>query len=534
MHLRIANLKLYQKIAVLSIFMVGLVLTVTGFFVFNSIAEDVEWDTANKALMIARMVAKTPVIQEAIISDNPSSILQPFAENWRQTSGAASVVIFNMQDVRLAHPVPGQIGTAAKDPFHVHALNGEEYIYSDADILPSSLRAQVPIYAIDGVRQVGFVSVGFYLTDIDALVLIAARKLIFAFGIGVLCCLVGAIGLANHVKRVTFGWEPNEIATILKERDATLEVIREGVVAVDTKKCIKLLNSEAAKILNVTSEDMLGVSIDGILPENKLTSVMQSREALYDEEQRLQNKIILSNSIPILVDDKVVGAVISFRDRTEINALAEEITGVHRLVDALRAQAHEFKNKMHTVGGLIQLKCYQEALHFAVGNKMGLQVQLNMLGENIKDSVISGLLLGKESQIRELKIDFSIDPQSQLDELPVHVTSGDIVLILGNLLQNSMEVLTDCELKSIWVSIFQEAEVLRIKVRNSGPWIDDGLVVNMYQPGITTKKSGNGLGLSLIKEKLGLIRGSIESKNLPFGGVEFEVCIPYNWSNADE
>jgi len=249
---------------------------------------------------------------------------------------------------------------------------------------------------------------------------------------------------------------------------------------------------------------------------------------VYDEEQRLLDKIIFSNSIPIVVENKILGAVISFRDRTEMNQLAEEITGIHRLVETLRAQAHEFKNKMHTVGGLIQLQCYQEALYFAVGSKSGIQVQMSLLNENIKDSVISGLLLGKESQIKELKIDFVIDPKSHIEELPRHVTSGDIVLILGNLLQNSMEVLSDCEEKSIWVSIMQEAEIIRLKVRNSGSWIDEEFIAKMYQSGITTKKNNNGLGLALIKEKIQLLQGSIESKNLATGGVEFEVCIPYN------
>jgi len=525
--LRVSNMKLYHKIAVLSISMMALTLTVSGLLIFKSIAGDIKKDTANNALIIARMVAKIPAIQDAILSDNPSKILQPMVEELRQASGAALIAIFNMQEVRLAHPIPSTIGTLGVDPMHTYVLNGKEFVYSSGEALAPTLRANVPIYDKNNGKQVGFVTVGFYKADINALILIATREFIVSFMVGAFCCFLGAIVLANHVKQVTFGWEPHEIATILKERDATLEVIREGVVTVDTNKCIKLLNNEATRMLGVTTEEMIGKSIDEFLPENKLANVMQSRQAVYDEEQRLLDKIIFSNSIPIVVENKILGAVISFRDRTEINQLAEEITGIHRLVDTLRAQAHEFKNKMHTVGGLIQLQCYQEALHFAVGSKSGIQVQMSLLNENIKDSVISGLLLGKESQIKELKIDFVIDPKSHIEELPIHVTSGDIVLILGNLLQNSMEVLSDCKEKSIWVSIIQEAEILRLKVRNSGPWIDEEFIAKMYQSGITTKKNNNGLGLALIKEKIELLQGSIESKNLATGGVEFEVCIPY-------
>ncbi|MDU2065431.1 MAG: sensor histidine kinase [Sporomusaceae bacterium] len=533
MFTNLSTLKLYHKIAFFSISLMTLTLLVVSCLIFKAITEDVKKTTANQCLTIARIVAKLPAVQNGILAENPPLLLQPMIEEMRQTSGASLIVVYNMDEIRLAHPVSSALGTSGKDPMHTSVLQGQEFIYSAGKLLAPSLRANVPIITSDG-KQIGFVTVGFYLEAVNNLIWTTAKEFVFSFTIGVLCCLLGSLMLARHIKSATFNLEPSEIATILKERDATLKAIREGIVAVDTDKNIKYLNQEAIKLLGLTPEQINNQSIDALLPDNNLLSVIVSGQAIYDEEQRLQDKIILSCSIPIIVDDKTVGAVLSFRDRTEVNQLAEELTGIHRLVDTLRAQAHEFKNKMHTIGGLIQLKCYQEALHYAVGNKVGMQVQMGMLHKNIKDSIIAGLLLGKESQIKELKIDFMIDPNSIVTELPVNVTSGDIVLILGNLLQNSIEAVTDCEPRSIWASIIQEASVLRIKTKNSGPWVSNDLMQEIFLPNITTKKEHAGLGLALIKQKVDLFRGSVVVRNIPSGGVEFDISIPYNWEDKYE
>lgn len=529
---KFAKMKLQSKIALLSVALTSFVLIIFALMAFVNMVGYMEKSTANKALSIARAVARSSAVQEAMVSENPSAVLQPIAESWRHATKAAFIVIHDMQEVRLTHPVASKIGTRGIDAHHEPALQGAEYVYQASDILAPSLRATVPIYGAGGV-QTGFVSVGFYLDDIRALTRTTAGEFTVSFILAMFCSAIGAFFLARHVKNATFGLEPEEIAVLLKERVATLEVIREGVIAVDADNRVKLLNKEAEKILGVTVEQLQGQSIDTILPDNRLADVVNSGQAVYDEEQRLQDKIILANSVPVMQDGKVAGAVVSFRDRTELQQLAEEITGIHRIVDTLRAQAHEFKNKLQTVAGLVQLQCYHDAVNYIMETKQGLQEQFNFLLENIKDSIIFGLLLGKSSQIKELGISLSFDPDSCLKELPRHVTSGDIVLILGNLLQNAIEAVQDCERKNIRVSILQEPDTLRITVYNSGPWIDSRIAENIYRRGISTKRKGSGLGLALVKEKIDLLRGSIENRNVPDGGIEFTVYIPYNgrWSH---
>lgn len=523
--LKLSRLKLQYKIALLSGVMMSLVLILTGALVLKNITDYVYSSTARRALAIGHMVAEIPAVQEAIVSEHPSASLQPIAERWRKSTGAAFIIISDMQVRRLTYPVPELVGSPMANLYREPALHGQEFVDVAKGDLAPSLRAYVPIFAND--RQIGFVSVGFYIDDIATIVQRSTGQVLVAFIVALCLSLAGAIALARHVKKVIFGLEPREIATILKERMATLETIREGVIAVDLEKRIRVLNQQAARILGLEADAASGVRIDEVLPQNRLTDVIATSRAVYDEEQRVGDTSIMANSVPIVVDDKVVGAVISFRDRTELNRIAEEITGVHRFVDALRAQAHEFKNKLHTIAGLIQLKQYDEAVDFAVDSRISQQDLFSQLTGRIKDSVVFGLLLGKASQMGELGIEFAVDEASTLDQLPPNVSGGDLILIIGNLLENAIDAVSGREEKKIFVSLIQSGDDLSIRVQNSGPWIDDMLAAGMYQRGVSTKRGGRGLGLALVAEKLQLVQGTVTHHNLAQGGVEFAVSIPY-------
>ncbi|HMM19753.1 MAG TPA: sensor histidine kinase [Selenomonadales bacterium] len=521
----VSKTSLRTKVMLLNISMVFLVLIMIGGLVVRIIISEVQDDMGEKALIIGRVVARSPEVQEAILSDSPSEVLQPLSESWRISTGAAFVIVANMDQIRLSHPILANVGTPLSNLYRDPVLHGKEYVYVGQGSLPPSLRGNVPVFV--GGKQIGFISVGFYLDKIYREIFLNLTPLIYVFLIASAFSVGGAMLIARNVKKAIFGFEPYQIATIVKEQVATLEAIREGVVAVDVHGSIRLMNNEAAYILGISPEEAVGKSISTVLPQNRLADVMDSGQSVYDEEQRVGETSILANSVPITVDGSVVGAVVSFRDRTEMNRLAEELTGVHRIVDVLRAQTHEFKNKLHTIAGLIQLERYMEAINFAVDSRFGKQELADRLSGRIKDSILYGLLLGKASHMRELGIAFDISPDTRLSRLPDKLTSGDAVLIIGNLLQNAIEAVAEVEDKQIEIAVIEEADELIIRVSNSGPWISNEVAGQIYRRGITTKKSNSGLGLALIAEKLELVSGAIRHRNLPDGGVEFEVHIPY-------
>ena len=520
------KIPLFYKIMVLTMTLVLLVLSIAGFFVLRDVAAEERSDLARRALDIGRLVASVPAVQNAILSDNPSEVLQPISERWRKATGAAFIIIANMDQIRLSHPIPANVGTPLTDLYREPVLRGEEYVYEGKGSLAPSLRANVPVYAADGSRQIGFVSVGFYMDDLQSMVRSHRGEILYAFFGALIVSMIGALLLARNIKQAIFGLEPYEIATLLKERVATLEAIKEGVLAVDIQGNIRLLNNEAAAILGLAAEQALGMPIDTVFPANRLEEVMATGQPSCDQEQRVGDTIILSHSVPIVVDNRVVGAVISFRDRTEITRLAEELTGVHRFVDLMRAQTHEFKNKMHTIAGLIQLGHYDQAVDLIVDSYSQQQGMLEQLRGKIKDSVTFGLIVGKCSRAREMGIEFIVTPDTCFHALPGRLTSGDMVIILGNLIENAIEAAGRADHKGITLEIKDTDDGVHIRVENTGEWIPEELADRIFQRGVTTKGASRGYGLALVAEKIQINKGTIQYRNLNGGGVAFAVFLP--------
>jgi len=512
----------------LTVGMVCLVLTMAGALVIYHIYQEIEADIGNKALTIGRSIAEMPEVQANIIQANPSEVLQPLAEKIRLKTGAAFIVISNMEQIRLSHPILENLGTPLSNLYRDPVLRGQEYIYIAKGSLAPSLRANVPIFAAGKQLQIGFVSVGFYIDDIYNSVLHGAKNVLYALLAALVLSMIGSVLVAKNIKKAIFGLEPYEIATMFREHEATLAAIREGVVAVDVHGQVRVINNEAAAVIGKKPGEIYGQPITKFITQLRLDFVIGTGTALYDHEQRVNDIIILANIVPTIVDDTVVGAVITFRDRTEISRLAEEMTGVHRFVDLLRAQTHEFKNKLHAVAGLIQLGSYEQAVDLIIESYANNQGEFEKLRYTIKDAVTFGLLVGKMSRARELGIEFLITPETAMQSLPGQLTSGDMVIILGNLIENATEAVAAAVSKKISLSITQEKTGVQIIVQNSGPWINESLGDRIYARGVSGKGAYRGYGLALVSEKIKVNNGIVSHSNLPEGGVEFKAWIPYS------
>ncbi|MFP3416388.1 sensor histidine kinase, partial [Bacillus sp. SIMBA_074] len=65
--------------------------------------------------------------------------------------------------------------------------------------------------------------------------------------------------------------------------------------------------------------------------------------------------------------------------------------------------------------------------------------------EQIKDTKVQALLLGKIGKASEKKIIFEIDSQSYLEKLPDHIKLSQLTLILGNIIDNALEAVSGME-----------------------------------------------------------------------------------------
>jgi len=328
------------------------------------------------------------------------------------------------------------------------------------------------------------------------------------------------------VKQSIFGLEPVEIARLFRERNAILDSIREGVVAINDKGQVTMLDHEAAKILKIPPESGIGTSIESILPQTRMLEVLKSGEEQFDQEMIIGGIEVIVNRVPIWQNDRVAGVVSSFRRKDEIDRMAQELTQIQEYSEVLRTQTHEYSNKLHTLAGLIQLGSHQEALDLIGRETSGYQELLGTLAETVPEPLLSAIILGKYNRAQELRIIFQLDPESRMIDIPKKINREKIVTILGNLLEEAAQENTSGK-RTVLLSMTDFGNDLIFEVEDSGSGIEDESVDLSLQHGFTTKSgTGRGIGLSLVHENLKYLGGHLTVVRSSLGGMRFTIYIP--------
>ncbi|MGB9804080.1 Spo0B domain-containing protein, partial [Desulfofundulus sp.] len=410
-------LPLRIRLAILSFVSVVLAILVAVLLVGIRVSHLLEEEMGRRALAIARTLAQMEAVQNNVGLPGGASVIQPVAEKIRLATGVEYIVVVDMNRVRYSHPLAERIGGKFSDRDLDLALSGREYITRTTGVMGPAVRAFSPIKVDEGTRQVGVVVVGIITPTFVEIFRSIQAQLYPSLAIGLLAGLMGSLYLASRIKGAMFFMEPEEIARILEERTAMLQAMGEGIIAIDREKRITVVNDEAKRLLG-TDDEVIGRPITEVLPDSLLPRVMQTGQPEFNQERVLNNTIIIVNRVPVRVKREIVGALASFRDRTEVHRLAEELTGVKSFVEALRVQNHEYLNRLHTIAGLLQLNRVQEAVDYICAVTEEQQELTRLLTRNICDYSIAGLLLGKYSRARELRVEMCIDRSCRLSRLP--------------------------------------------------------------------------------------------------------------------
>ena len=478
---------------------------------------------AAKALAIAESVAALPTVRRAFDDDDPSSVLQPLAESVRTASGLSFVVIADRDQVRYTHPDPARIGerlsTDASD-----ALSGRSVVTTERGTLGRSVRAKVPVLDPAG-GIVGVVSVG----SLEARIFEQWRGSIPTLVLSLSVALaVGAFGswlLARRLKRQTFGLEPAEIGQLLEQREATLHGVREGVLVVDGSGRVTLVNDEALHLLRLP-HDSRGRLVSELELSPRLRDVLTGATGGEDEIVLRAGRVLVLNRKALDVRGRGIGAVVTLRDRTELDDLTRELDGARSVTDALRAQAHEFSNRMHTVAGLLELGEHDEALAFIERVTAVREELAARLVERVREPAVAAILLAKTSGAAEHGVELRLAPDS---DLPAGsgVDAEALVTVVGNLVDNAVEALGG---GPGWVEVrlVGAAEGVEVQVRDSGPGVAPELADEVFRDGFTTKiarsAGSRGLGLALTRQACITRGGWVDVRNE--GGAVFTAFLP--------
>jgi sensor histidine kinase regulating citrate/malate metabolism len=518
-------LSLSKRIFFLAVILILLSVGVETFFITRHIQNYAIAEGRKKILSIAEKTARDPRVIAAFRRANPSRVIQPIAETIRTTTGTSYVVVMNMEAIRYSHPEPDLIGRHFSGGDERESLRGNTFISQMQGPLGVSQRAFVPVID-ENKRQIGVVAVGLMITEIEKQQKKILPMVYLSALISMLLGLGGAILLSRNIKKLIFGLEPYEIAAILEERNVILYSIREGVIAIDRENRIIMINDTARKIFGL-QELAPNQPISGILPDDRLPLVIQTGRPIFDEEQVLKDTVVLINRIPLISQGRIIGAVATFRDMGEIRRLAEELTEVRKYIDALREQHHEHLNKLHIISGLLQLKDYEEAVHFTIKTVSQKQKLSDFLRARIKSPLVSGLLFAKTEEAREHHINIAIAPESSFPWLPDDVCVS-VATILGNLLENSIESLISSERqdKEISVLMAEREAHLEIVIRDNGDGFPEELKMKVLDKGFTTKNTQKnmGMGLYIVKREMERLGGDLRISCEC--GVAFSITLP--------
>jgi two-component system CitB family sensor kinase len=495
-----------------------------GFAVsFFHARSDLDSRAGQQSLAIARTVAVIPAVVRAFSTPHPAQIIDPIAERIRRMTGASFVVVANRAGIRFSHPNPAMIGKSLlHDPGENPAavLAGKTFVGAQPGSLGRSMRAKVPIRDSRG-RVIGLVSVGVLEKSVSARLAGDLPLLLVPPLLGLVLGGVGSLLLARRIKRQTFGLEPDEIATLLEQREAMLHGIREGAIATDSSGRVTLLNDEAARLLGLDSS-AVGRFVDEVVPPGRLRDVLVGSVDGPDQVVLVGERVLVANRMPVDLRGRRIGAVVTLRDRTELEGLLRELDDVRGLADALRAQEHEFSHRLHVIGGLIELGRYEEAVQ-SINRSSLLQQTLaaSVLG-NVGDPIVAALLLGKAAVASERGVELTVTAVSKLPE-----DLGDVrglVTVLGNLIDNAI----DAGGKRVDVTIDVDDAQLVLRVHDTGPGIDPALSDEIFRDGFTTKVAAGaarrGLGLALVSQEVRRRGGSISVENAD--GALFTVVLP--------
>jgi CitB family two-component system sensor histidine kinase MalK len=532
-------LRLGTFIILLVCLVLAISLAVTNWLVSQRVVRMTQEYFEGKAKDVSHFMSESIIVKDALSGRRLQTDVQQFAETIRRVSGVEFIVVVDMNGIRYTHPNPEMIGQRFVGGDDTPVYSGKEFSSVAEGTLGKSMRYFTPVFDADG-RQIGAISVGILMNIIEHN--LNATRLMVLIGVlaGFTIGIPGAFLLAGRIKKILFGLEPEEIARLFEEKNALVQSVREGILGVDKEMRITVVNQEAARLFAVAgiTDAVIGKNVEEVVPNTNLHYVIETGLPEYDQEQELHGVRILTNRLPVTVKGEIVGAVATFRDKSEVTRLAEQLTGVKIYADALRSQTHEFMNRLHVILGLIHMGKYERVSDYIKEVSLQVQDEVGYVMSRIKDPVLAGFVMAKLSSAREKGIVLVLSEDTYVPEIGDVVSESDISTILGNLIENAMDAVgatgsvgtvsavAQTSEKKITVHMAFEADVLSMVISDSGEGIDDALRELILEKGYSTRGEQRGLGMHLIARILEKYGGTLDIGRADIGGAKITVKIP--------
>lgn len=492
---------------------------------YTDARRDADDAATDQVLAVARTVAESPLIDEAIERADPPVVLQPYAELVRRDTATDFVVIMDPRGVRWTHPDPANIGGKFLGSID-RAQRGQAHTERYTGTLGPSIRAVVPVLRDD--RVIALVAVGLTVAKVDDALLRTLPQLGAAALVVLAVGLAGALLISRRLRRQTHGLGEREITRMYEYYDAVLRAVREGLILLDRQGRIQLVNAEGARLLGLDAT-VTGRPVTEVGLPDELADALSGPEEITDEIHLVDARMLVVNRRPAGPGGRGLGSVVTLRDHTEIQALSGELDTVRGLADSLRAQNHEAANRLHTVVSLIEIGRAADAVAFATDELELAQQLTDRVVSAVEHPVVAALLLGKAAQAGERGVQLRLSDDSRLRELPVD--PHDAVTLIGNLVDNAIDATGETDRpRQVRVDLRTDGAAFLLRVDDSGPGLDAHQRQLAFRRGWSTKtddtRFGRGLGLALVVQVVRRYGGRIDVTTSPLGGASFSIEIP--------
>jgi sensor histidine kinase regulating citrate/malate metabolism len=491
---------------------------------------DIRASARDESVSVAQAVARAPVVREAIVTADPSELIQPFAEAVRVDTGVDFVVVMAPDRTRFSHPSPDQLGKAFIGNLG-GALEGEVYTEEYVGTLGPSIRSIVPVFddpSVTGAEAaeevVALVSVGITLRQLDDLLVDEFWDIVVAALAVLLVGVCGAWFISHRLRRQTHGLGEREITRMYEYYRAVLHAVREGLLLIDLDGRVQLVNDEARRLLRLP-DDVVGRSLGELgLPPALVEAASGERGP--DEVYVTGDHVLVASTSTARWEGREVGAVVTLRDHTELQSLTGELDVVRGLTESLRAQTHEAANRLHTVVSLIEMGRPEQAVEFVTGELQVAQMLTDQVVGAVGEPVVAALLLGKSAEAAERGVALTVTGELPADESVI--STRDLVTVLGNLVDNALDAVAGRTDRRVVVHLEGSDTHARVVVGDSGPGLTSEEAAHALERGWTTKADagdGRGVGLALVSQVARRLGGSVTIGRSPLGGAELAVVL---------
>ena len=203
------------------------------------------------------------------------------------------------------------------------------------------------------------------------------------------------------------------------------------------------------------------------------------------------------------------GAVVDISEALSTRRLVRQLDDMDQTIEAmsnlnitLRTQRHDFLNHLQVVYSLIEMEEYGEANEY-IEQVYG---RITAISRVMKTAVpaVNALLQVKAAACEQARVRLTLEITSKWETLENTMPAWEMCKVLSNLIDNAIDAMEKqaAKKRQLTISLTENLRQYCFCVSNSGTPIPEDMQESIFQPGITTKGEGHGMGLYIVRKTI--------------------------------